>query len=110
MDYAKVIEPDAIVKTRDGEKTILVVIELHWATDTRRIAQQLDRHITALTQNLISERYDHSDPHIVVSVHKNSQTRKAVQKWFFENEESAAFKPFFRWFDFDRFDGNLSSS
>ncbi len=94
------IEPDAIIEFREGDKITLAAIELHWATDTRRIAKQLDRHITALSQNLISERYNHSDPHLVFSVHKNPTTRRSVQKWFDENEESVAFKPFFRWFDF----------
>lgn len=99
-DYAKVIEPDAIIKFREDDKVTLAAIELHWATDTRRIAKQLDRHITALSQNLISERYNFDKPHVVFSVHKNPTTRRSVQVWFSENEESAAFKPFFRWFDF----------
>jgi len=100
-DYAKVIEPDAIIEFREEDKITLAAIELHWATETRRIAKQLDRHITALSQNLISERYNHPDPHVVFSIHKNPTTRRSVQKWFDENEESKAFKPFFRWFDFD---------
>jgi len=98
-----VIEPDAIIEFREDDKVTLAAIELHWATDTRRIARQLDRHITALSQNLISERYKHHDSHVVFSIHKNSATRKSVQVWFDENEESKAFKPFFRWFDFHVF-------
>lgn len=102
-DYAKVIEPDAIIKFREEDKITLAVIELHWASDTRRIAEQLDRHITALSQNLVSERYNHTEPHVVFSVHKNQTTRHSVQAWFDENEESVAFKAFFRWYDFDAF-------
>ena len=100
-DYAKVIEPDAIVEYKDGDEIVLAAIELHWATDTRRIAKQLDRHITALSQNLIAERYKRSEPHIVFSVHKNPATRRSVQEWFKTSEEGTAFAPFFRWYDFD---------
>lgn len=100
-EYAKVIEPDAIIEFTDNGKSTLAAVELHWATDTRKIGLQLDRHITALSQNLIAERYQSSKPHIVYSVHQNPATRRSVQKWFKENEEAAAFEPFFRWFDFD---------
>lgn len=100
-DYATVIEPDAIVEYEDGGTNTLAVIELHWATDTRRIAKQLDRHITALSQNLIAERYSRSEPHIVFSVHKNPATRRSVQEWFRKSEEGTAFASYFRWYDFD---------
>lgn len=100
-DYAKVIEPDAIIHYREGQKTTLAAVELHWATDTRRIAKQLDRHITALSQNLIAERYGHDEPHVVFSVHQNPATRQSVQRWFRESADGQTFAPFFRWYDFD---------
>lgn len=100
-DYARVIEPDAIIEYDDGETSTLAAIELHWATDTRRIAKQLDRHITAISQNLIAERYKRTEPNIVFSIHKNPMTRRSVQEWFKTSEEGAAFAKFFRWYDFD---------
>ncbi len=102
-DYPKQIEPDAIVEYTVNGEGYIAVIELHWATDTRRVAKQIDRHITALSQNIVAEKYRHLSPHYVISVHENPKNKKSVQKWFSESHEATNFSEFFDWYEFDTF-------
>ena len=95
LHYRKTIEPDGIFRYSVGERSFLCALEIHKKHDTKYITEQLDRHMTALDQSLLAERFDHSTDNLVLSVHESLGSFKGVQKRLIEMPEFERFLPFF---------------
>lgn len=78
------IVPDCLCRFQHGGQDRLCAIELHRGTHSQRIIEQLERHLVALQEGVISEKFDHPFANAVLSVHETEATFLAAQKWFAE--------------------------
>lgn len=95
--YRKTIEPDGVFRFRTDRNTLplLCAVEIHRKPDTKYITEQLDRHITAMDQMLIAERFENPSANLVLSVHENLSSFRGVQKRIQEIPDFEPFLPFF---------------
>jgi len=89
------IEPDGIFRFKRDGKSFLCAMEMHRKRDSKYIAQQLDRHITAIDQNLFSERFEQETPNFVLSVHESLASFQSVQKRLLALPDFEKFLPYF---------------
>lgn len=89
------IEPDGIFKLHKDDQSFLCAVEHHRKADSQYITQQLDRHMTAIDQNLLAERFDQEQPNLVLSVHENISSFRSVQKRLLELPDFEPFVPYF---------------
>jgi len=91
----KVFIPDGLTRYQDGNKSRLVVIEIHNGTHSQRITQQLLDHLEALQQGLFSHKYQHDKANYVLSVHENISTLNSVKDRLMNRPEFQPFLPLF---------------
>ncbi len=96
-NHPKTIEPDGLFRFKRGGKSFLCAIELHRKSDSKYITQQLDRHITAIEQNILGEAFNQEQPNLVLSVHESASSFESVQKRLLALPD---FKPFMPYFHF----------
>jgi len=108
-NYRKTIEPDGLFRLHQKEKAFLCAVEIHRKPDTKYITEQLDRHITAIDQMIISERFEHPEPNIVLSVHEHLSSFRGVQKRLQELKDFEAFTPFFHFNLMENIRGDFST-
>ena len=94
-NYPLTIEPDGIFRLKRNGKAFLCAVEIHRKADSKYITQQLDRHITAIDQLIISEKFKHDSPNLVLSVHESLASFKSVQKRLLALPDFKPFLPFF---------------
>jgi hypothetical protein len=92
---SKTFIPDGLTRYQDGNKSRLVVIEIHNGVHSQRITQQLLDHLEALQQGLFSDKYQHNKANYVLSVHENEATLKSVKNRLIHRAEFQPFLPLF---------------
>ena len=108
-NYPLTIDPDGIFRLHKGDKSFLCAIEHHRKPDSQYITRQLDRHMTALDQNLLSERFDHQNPNLVLSVHENLRSFTSVQKRLLSLPDFEKFIPYFHFALHENLEINFSN-
>jgi len=104
------IEPDGIFRFKNNSgKPFLCALEIHRKHDSKYITQQLDRHITAIDQQLFSERFQQDTPNLVLSVHESLSSFKSVQKRLLELPDFERFVPFFHFALTENLQGNFGN-
>ena len=94
-NYPLTIDPDGIFRFMKGDKSLLCAVEHHRKADSKYITQQLDRHMTAIDQNLLAEHFNHPAPNLVLSIHESVSSFKNVQKRLTELPDFERFIPYF---------------
>jgi hypothetical protein len=90
--------PDAIfIFHLPNTKTYLYALEIHNGFGTKRIVNQLEKHLIAIKEGSVSEKYAYSYANRVVSVFDNEATLRAVLKRL---KELPDFKKFYSHFLF----------
>ena len=64
--------------TLPSGKSVLCVFEYHRGNYVKRIVEQLERHMTALHEGVVSERYEFGESNLVLSVYEHEVTMKTV--------------------------------
>lgn len=91
----RVILPDGIFRFERGGKSRLCAVEIHNGVDTKKITEQLKRHITALEQGAISDKYQHRAANFVLSVYENAATLNLARKRLAQEPHFSEFSPLF---------------
>lgn len=94
-NYQLTIEPDGIFRLIKGDKSFLCAVEYHRKPDSKYIAQQLDRQMTAIDQYLLAERFNQKMPNLVLSIHENQSSFKSVQSRLLALPDFEKFIPYF---------------
>lgn len=94
-NYPLTIEPDGVFRMSRGGKSFLFAVEVHRKSDSKYITQQLDRHITAIEQNILGEAFNQEQPNLVLSIHESESSFKSVQKRLLALPDFQSFLPYF---------------
>lgn len=89
------LEPDGIAYFSDGDKQRLCAVEVHRATDTKRIVRQLERHMHAISLGTLSREFSHDYANFVLSIHERETTFNHVRQRILQLPDFAAFSPLF---------------
>ena len=77
------------------DRSYLCAVEHHRKSDSQYITQQLDRHMTAIDQNLLAEAYDYHSPNLVLPIHESIASFKNVQQRLIALPGFNRFVPYF---------------
>jgi hypothetical protein len=91
----KTFIPDGLTRYQDGDKSRLVIIEIHNGFNSKVIIKQLLDHLEALQQGLFSQKFKHKTANFVLSVHENEATLKSVKNRLMNRAEFQPFLPLF---------------
>ena len=91
----KTFIPDGLTRYQDGDKSRLVIIEIHNGFHSKIIEKQLLDHLEALQQGLFSHKFNHKTANFVLSVHENEATLKSVKNRLMNRGEFKPFLPLF---------------
>lgn len=80
--------PDGIVKYRVGEKERLFSLEIHNNKDTKKILDQMDIHLSAMSAKSISQKYDYKSHCPLLIVFTYPGTMEAAKRRFKEKYAS----------------------
>lgn len=71
---------DGIFRVNINGKRRLCAVEIHNNWESGKIADQINRHITAISMNLFSLKYQHPSANFVLSIHENMTTLESTRK------------------------------
>lgn len=91
----KIFIPDGITRVSIHGKEQLFLIEVHKGNNTKRITEQLNRHIDAMAQGVFTQRYDHPRASFVLSIYEKQGILESVRQRMLEIADFKAFEGVF---------------
>jgi hypothetical protein len=95
LDGGDFIEPDGLFCLSKDKFKLPISLEVHRYPDTGRIAEQLQKNAFAIHSQSMASKYGLGVNNIVLSVHEQANTMKAVQKRVLEAPGFDAYLPGF---------------
>jgi hypothetical protein len=77
-----VMIPDGLFCFEQSGNKRLCVLELHQGRETKKIMEQLEKHVRAIESAAIRKKYGLEDANFVLSVYEHRETMQAVMKRF----------------------------
>jgi len=82
LEDGSYIIPDIIYKYSDQTRDYLFCVEIHMGKDTKRALEQIDNHILAISQGVVSDKYSYERDNRVIYLFQELSTKEAIEKKF----------------------------